>query len=324
MGTVTADLLVQGETPAELQGGDGFRDSNLVFTETPLSISMGGNDGNSAYVLAGLGTLTTLCGAVGKDLLGDALVNWLEGRGVDLTGLARSDAHATSTSTIIMRDAENQRVYHHLGATAQADFETMPQSLFATADALLVSSFPIMPRLRSGGFARALARVHEAGGITALDIGPAIGDSLALDELIPLLPTVDYFIANTHELISLTGAGAWQNAVGEILAAGARHVVIKQGAGGSAIWTSDERMHVPGFPVDANVSVGAGDSFNAGFLYALLQGRSLAEALQFGNAVAALVVSDPEGILNSPTQAQVETFLLPTELSERRDKITNG
>jgi sugar/nucleoside kinase (ribokinase family) len=309
IGTVTADLLVQSDTPLSNRGGDGFRSSNLVFTDAPLAITMGGNGGNSAYVLAGLGVPTALCGAVGQDILGDTLGKWLETKGVDLRGLTRSPTHATSTSTIIMTDAANQVVFHHLGSSAEASVEAIPDTLLAGADALLATSFPIMPRLRNGGFAQALARVREAGGITALDIGPAIGAPVTLDELTPLLPMVNYLIANTHELVSLTGAPDWSGAVGLVLAAGAQHVVIKQGELGASIWSATEQVHVPGFSVDANISVGAGDSFNVGLLYGLQQRWSHSESLRFGNAVAALVVASPQGVLGSPSLSQVKAFL---------------
>ena len=309
LGTVTADLLVQSDVPLTDLGGDGFRSSNLVFTGDPLAITMGGNGGNSAYVLAGLGVPTALGGAVGRDILGDTLVNWLEARGVDLTGLIRSSTHATSTSTIIMTDAASQVVFHHLGSTAEARVEAIPDALFDNAEALLATSFSIMPRLRAGGFARALARVHEAGGITALDVGPAIGEPVTLAELTPLLPTVNYLIANTHELASLTGADEWSQGADRVLASGAGHVVIKQGAKGASIRSGAKQIDEPAFTVEANISVGAGDSFNVGLLYGLQQGWSDRRALRFGNAVAALVVSSSRGVLDSPSLAQVEAFL---------------
>jgi sugar/nucleoside kinase (ribokinase family) len=260
-------------------------------------------------VLAGLGAETALCGAIGQDLLGDVLANWLQARQVNLAGLKRSASHATSSSTIIMSSASNQVVYHHLGATAQAQFEDMPNPLFSEAQVLLASSFSIMPKLRAGGFARALAQTYEAGGITALDIGPAIGQPVTLAEIRPLLPLVDYLMANTHELVSLTGAASWPEAVGQLLSAGARQVVIKQGEAGASIWTAAEQIMVPAFKVEANISVGAGDAFNVGLLYALQQQWSISQALRFGNAVAALVVASPQGIGTSPSLAQVEAFL---------------
>lgn len=309
IGTVTADILVFNNTPLSTLGGDGFRSSNLVFTEEPVNVTLGGNGGNSAYALAGLGVPVALGGAVGQDLLGEALVNWLEARQVNLAGLLRSDTHATSSSTILVSDAANQVVFHHLGSTAQIALDHMPATWFDEAAVLLASSYPILPRWRTGGFATALSRVHSNGGITALDIGPAIGEPVSLAELTPLLPVVDYLIGNTHELAALTGDNDWTKSVRQLLLSGAQQVVIKQGAQGAAVWTSQEQIHVPAFPVAAALSVGAGDAFNAGFLYGLHQGWSWTEALRFGHAVAALVVSNPQGVLGAPTLSQVQAFL---------------
>lgn len=309
IGTVTADLLVKSESAPNLSGEDGFRSSNLLFTDAPLHISMGGNGGNAAFVLAGLGAPTALAGAVGQDLLGDALVGWLAQRGVNLDGLHRSASHATSTSTIILSGAENQVVYHHLGSSSHAGYETIPPALLDATDVLLACSLPILARMRAGGFAQALGRVKAQGGVTALDIGPAIGPPVTLDELRPLLADVDFLLANTHELCALTGADRWEDVAEALLDAGAAQVVIKQGAAGASLWSRAERLHVPAFAVEANVSVGAGDAFNVGFLHAIRQGWDGERALAFGNGVAALVVASPRGILDAPSLEEVEAFL---------------
>ena len=309
VGSVTADLLVFSDAPLSHIGDNGFRADNLIFTDRPLSVLMGGNGGNSAYVLAGLGAQTTVCGAVGRDPLGETLVKWFIDRGVSLAGLHRSSTHATSTSTIIAAGADSQVVFHHLGATRQVTFEQMPANLFATAEALLCTSYPIMSGLRPDGFAKMLAITHKNGGITALDIGPAIGQLVTPAELIPMFPHLDYLIANTHELANLTGYPKCETAVQSLLTAGARNVVIKRGKTGASLRGQAGCADVPAFPVTANISVGAGDAFNVGFLYGLRQKLSPPETLRFANAVAALVVSNNQGVLGSPTLDQVEAFL---------------
>ncbi|RLT37522.1 MAG: carbohydrate kinase family protein [Chloroflexi bacterium] len=309
IGSVTADLLVQSDAPLPQLGDDGFRSSNLVFTQAPLRIVMGGNGGNTAYVLAGLGAPVALGGAVGQDLLGDALIGWLTERGVNLDGLTRSPTHATSTSTILMADAGSQVVFHHLGSTDQARYEEIPPALLAATDVFLATSFPLLTRMRAGGFGRILEAIHSRGGITALDVGPAIGEPVTLAELAPLLPTVAYLLGNTHEIAALTGTDDWGASVAQLLAAGARRVVVKQGEAGSSVWSATERIHVPAFPVTVNISVGAGDSFNAGFLYGVQQGWPLAEALRFGNGVAGLVVASDRGIFDAPSLAAVNALL---------------
>jgi sugar/nucleoside kinase (ribokinase family) len=309
IGSVTADLFIFDQEAFTNLGDDGFRASNLVFTEQPLTILMGGNGGNSAYVLAGLGVPTALCGMVGRDPLGDTLVRWMEDRNINLAGLQRSPVHATSTSTIIMLDAAHQVVFHHLGATAQVGFEQIPAGLLSQASVLLCSSVPLMTRLRAGSYTQALATTHQAGGITAVDIGPAIGKPVTLNELSPLFPHLDYLLANSHELAVLTDEQDWEAASAQLLSRGAQAIVIKQGKHGASLRAEGMRLDVPGFVVEAHISVGAGDSFNVGFLYGVQQGWPLTDAIRFANAVAALVVSSDRGVLGSPGLGDVERFL---------------
>jgi len=309
IGTTTADLLILSPEPLTNPGDEGFRSSNLIFTGAPLRFFMGGNGGNSAYVLAGLGVPTALCSSVGRDLWGNTLAAWLGARGVNLDGLTHSGTHATSTSVILMTDATNQVVFHHLGASAHIRPEDMPDDLIAEAGVLLATSFSLIPEMRAGGFVQALERTHSAGGITALDIGPAIGDPVTLDELRPLLPVIHYLIANEHEITGLTGTADWETAAAQLLNEGASNVVLKRGVEGASMRGTSANVDVPGFPVIANVSVGAGDAFNVGFLFGVEQGWPPGQSIRFGNAVAALVVTGNRGVMDSPTLEQVDAFL---------------
>ncbi len=308
IGTTTADLLVQTQGPPANLSGEGFQSRNLVFTDTPLRFLMGGNGGNSAYVLAGLGVPTALCSSVGRDPLGNTLVRWLEERGVNLEGLTQSNTHATSASVILMADANNQVVYHHLGATANIQLDDVPDHLLATAEVLLATSLPLIPAMRAGGFAHALARTHQAGGITALDIGPAIGDPLSLDEIIPLLPLTDYLIGNSHEISKLMGTDDWEPAATRLLDAGALNLVIKRGQEGASM-RGRVNVDIHGFAVETVVPVGAGDAFNVGFLFGVQQGWPPERAIRFGSAVAALLVTGKRGVMDAPNVQQVEAFL---------------
>ena len=84
---------------------------------------------------------------------------------------------------------------------------------------------------------------------------------------------------------------------------------MKRGEAGASIRGANGDVDVPGFRVGAKASVGAGDAFNAGFLYGVHQDWPPEQAIRFGNAVAALVVAGEQGVLDSPTLAQVEAFL---------------
>ena len=241
---------------------------------------------------------------------------WLREYGVDERALHVSDTAATSTSTIVMTDAHEQIVFHHAGANADLPAR-LPNALLREATVLLLGSYPILPTLRPNGFLHALCTARAHNALTAFDIGPAIGDPVSLRELTPLLPHVDFLIANEHELAACTALDDAALSAEHLLRAGARHVLVKRGARGSTLYAAGDggragdvrTIHAPAFPVAANFTAGAGDSFNSGFLYGMQQGWSLAEALRFGSATAALVVASPRGILGAPSLAQVEEFL---------------
>ena len=311
IGTTTADLLVRNARPSLETGADGFRSGNVVFTETPPRLLLGGNGGISAYVLAGLGAPTALVSAVGRDLFGHTLLAWLEDRGVDVEGVIRSDAHATSTSVILSSDAASQVAFHHLGATANVLMGGAHERVLAGADVLLASSYPLIPALRNGGLAEVFADTEASGGTTALDIGPAIGDRVTLRELASLVPQTHYLFGNTHEICQLTETDDWESAATDLLTAGARCVVVKRGGEGASLRSRAAGVDAPAFAVEANISVGAGDAFDAGFLWGVHRGLDAAQALRVGNAVAALVVSGERGVLDAPTWDRVDAFLRP-------------
>jgi sugar/nucleoside kinase (ribokinase family) len=235
--------------------------------------------------------------------------NWLAARAITLDGLVHDRGHATAFTTIVADRARNRLAFHHPGALAKFAYADIPQALLAAAEVLLVTSYTILPQLRSGGFAQALRGAQQRGAITAVDIGPAIGEPAQLRELALLLPDVDYLIANQHELAVCAGVDTMDEAASSLIKAGARCVIVKLGRDGAAIFGNGRRERIPAFDVHVHATIGAGDAFNAGFLYGVRAGRSLAEAARIGNAVAALVVSGERGILGSPSLEQVQAFL---------------
>src|SRR5829696_601156 len=96
IGTTTVDLYISGIDKMPRFEGDEFTASSLAFCSRPLTMTLGGNGANSAYVLASLGAPTALCSAAGRDLLGDTVAGWLQAKGVDLRGFVRSEQHSTA------------------------------------------------------------------------------------------------------------------------------------------------------------------------------------------------------------------------------------
>ena len=97
----------------------------------------------------------------------------------------------------------------------------------------------------------------------------------------------------------------------QLLQAGVGCVVIKCGAAGALVQQQQDKqpLSVPGFPVVTEGTVGAGDAFNAGLLYAVAQGQDVPAATRFANGVATLVLNAQQGVLGGPTLSDVHDFL---------------
>lgn len=310
IGTTTVDLFITGFGELPRFEHDEFSNVGLAWCDRPLTAAVGGNGANSAYVLAALGAHSALFSAVGDDLFGTTVYGWLSERGVDLRGLIRSPAHGSATTTAVM-DGKGRRIsFYYPGPLHDIQPGDLSPVLLAETTTLLITGPSLLPGLRWAGCNAALHAVHQRGGRTALDIGPALGEPVTLGELDPLLPLIDVLLANDYELGIFAGTDDLDAAVQRVVDAGARLLVLKHGKDGASAHLPDQSpLHVAGFPVEAANTVGAGDTFNAGLLYALDHGRPLDAALAFGCAAASIVVGRGKSVLGAPSLADIEARL---------------
>ncbi|MBK9126143.1 MAG: carbohydrate kinase family protein [Chloroflexi bacterium] len=310
IGTTTVDLFITGFGELPRFEHDEFSNIGLAWCDRPLTAAVGGNGANSAYVLAALGAHSALVSAVGADLFGTTVHGWLSERGVDLRGLIHSQAHGSATTTAVM-DGKGRRIsFYHPGPLHDMKPGDLSPVLLGETTTLLITGPSLLPGMRWAGYNAALHSVHGRGGRTALDIGPALGVPVTLDELTPLLPVIDVLLANDYELGIFAGTDDLDAAAQRAVDAGARLLVLKRGKeGASAYRPGQSPLHVAGFPVAATNTVGAGDTFNAGLLYALGHDRPLEAALAFGCAAASIVVERGKSVLGAPSPAEVEARL---------------
>ncbi|GAB4189115.1 MAG: carbohydrate kinase family protein [Roseiflexaceae bacterium] len=155
-----------------------------------------------------------------------------------------------------------------------------------------------------------VAAARRVGAQVYMDC-QCVSATLATPGLVEALRAVDVFAPNEREAIALTGAGSWQAAL-EQLAALTPLVVLKRGAAGAVARRQGEQAQAPALPVAVLDTTGAGDCFNAGFLYGYLRDRSLEESLRCGNICGGLSTTAFGGRA-VPTVEQLEALLKDTE-----------
>jgi sugar/nucleoside kinase (ribokinase family) len=175
-----------------------------------------------------------------------------------------------------------------------------------------MASLFILPRLRAHA-PETLARARAAGLATSLDTNwdP---QGRWLEDVRPCLPHLDLIFLNEDEARMVTGSATPEGAARCLLCAGARTAVIKLGPRGCAVYTNECEILSPAFDVDVKDTTGAGDCFVGGFLAALLDGASLAEAGRYANAVGALSVQHVGGASGIPDGVDVAEWMASATL----------
>lgn len=254
--------------------------------------------GSSAAILASnlaaLGARVSLAAKVGADATGRFLLDQLAERRVAAFGVRISEELATGITVVLgLPETGQKALLTYRGAMEHLREEEIPGSLLARARHLHVASYYMLPGLQPG-CVRLFQRAKAAGLTTSLDTNddPSENWDSGLAEL--LLHT-DIFFPNRREALSITRETDLCRA-GEKLAGQARLVALKADVEGARLFAEGRSAAVvPALPVDFVEATGAGDSFDAGFLFRYLSGAPLDDCLRFANACGALAVTEAGG-----------------------------
>ena len=162
-----------------------------------------------------------------------------------------------------------------LGAHALMDIETAlrhDDRVAACAEVVLCGTY-LLPRFGPAAALPYAKRLRGRGQVVAFDPSwdPAGWSESTRAGTLALLPEIDVYLPNEPELLHLTGKDCLDDAIA-IVAALAGELIVKRGADGALYVRGNERIAVPGFPVEAANTIGAGDVFDAAYLYARRSG----------------------------------------------------
>ncbi len=276
-----------------------------------LQLAPGGCAVNSASALARLGVPVRLIGRVGRDGLGDYLVRTLIERGLDVTGLAATDA-GTSASVVFVFDGGERSVLHAIGAMRTFSERDIDWSIAGRSRILFVAQFGLLGEF-DWTAASVLAEARARGMATAMDTVWDASGRLP-EKLAPCLALLDYFLPSYDEARQVTGLDEPSAIARALQARGVGTVAVKLGEAGCFVRDAEgTEARIPAFRVDAVDATGAGDAWCAGFLAALLDGESVAQAGRLGNAVAACCVTALGAYEGIRTRSDTLAFMAAAE-----------
>jgi sugar/nucleoside kinase (ribokinase family) len=301
------DLLVAGEINPDLI----LTDPNLEpqFGQAEILVKDAALTAGSSSVIfacgaARLGLRVSFIGVVGDDLFGAFMLNELKSRNVDITNIIVDENLITGFSVILNR-VKDRAILTHLGAINALHGEQVPDELLAQTRHLHVASFFLQTNLRPD-LIDLFQRAQALDLSTSLDTNWDPEEKWAgVDELLKLTTV---FLPNDREALALTGASTVEEAA-EIITSQASIVAVKLGADGGLAYDGESLFRVPIIPVDVLDTVGAGDTFDAGFIFGFLQGWPLERSLKLGVVCGSLSTRMAGGITGQPVLEEALRFL---------------
>jgi sugar/nucleoside kinase (ribokinase family) len=302
------DLLVIGELNIDLilSGGDlrpRFGQAEQLGEDAVLAL--GSSSAILACGVACLGMKVTFSGEVGVDEFGSFVLSQLEKRGVDNTQVSIAQDGKTGV-TVHLSLPHDRSMLTYPGTMATFSGARIPEDLIRQARHVHMSSYFLQPGVQPY-LASIFATARRAGATTSLDTGwdPSEVWESGLQEV---LPGVDIFLPNEREAMAIARAENCEQAVVK-LAETVPLVVVKRGEHGALAHQAGRDYAVPAFKVTPVETTGAGDNFNAGFLYARLKGLPLEDCLRWGAACGAIATLQPGGLDGQRPAAEVQAWM---------------
>ncbi|MEU8825653.1 carbohydrate kinase family protein [Streptomyces sp. NPDC048636] len=299
------DLLVVGDANPDVIIGP--LTAPLAFDQREQladrgTMTLGGSAAIAACGAARLGLRVAFAGRVGDDDAGHYVRDRLAARGVDVDALQIDGGLPTPLTVSVTRHDDRAIVTAPgtLPAVSEAD---VPERLLASARHVHAASFFLMPQL-AAGLPGLFRTAREAGATTSLDTNDDPSGRWDRSTLAGVLEQTDVLLPNAYEACRLAGTTIGAEHVAEAaraLAGRGRLVVVKNGASGALCHDGTVLHTTAGIRVEPYDTVGAGDSFDAGFLSAWLNGHPPASALGVAAVCGALSTRRPGGTDAQPT-----------------------
>jgi sugar/nucleoside kinase (ribokinase family) len=297
VGELNADLILTGEVAPQFGQAEKLVDD--------ATLTLGSSSAIFACGAARLGLRVAFIGKIGNDEFGRFVKGYLENLGVDTRGIVIDEQIKTGLSVILSR-GNDRAILTYSGSIAALRYEEISQTVLAQAHHLHLGSYFLLDALRPD-IPRLFDQAHTYGLSVSLDTNydPTETWNNGLTET---LTRTDIFIPNAAELLAITRSADMNSAL-EAIVKLTPLVAVKLGPAGAVARRGAATVWSESLSVAVVDTTGAGDSFDAGFIYGYLANWELARSLRLGCICGALSTRAAGGTAAQPTLAEVTTVL---------------
>lgn len=306
IGDANIDLVVEGcnELPAPGQE---------VFVNN-MTIHVGGGAALFSLAIAKLGLKVAFNGVLGDDGFGQLIKDQFSQYGIDTSYIRKS---SSNTGISIAINPENDRSFiTYAGSNAELSLKQLDM------DSVLLGRHVHLTCYKGSRnhalFLETVRKLKALNVTTSIDVGwDDTGEWYS--GIFELMKEVDVFFMNETEAIHYTGCATVEESL-RVLATHSNHIVLKLGSKGAVSSVVGQQSYRSSFAVRVVDTTGAGDSFNAGYIYAYLAGKPPEECLIYGNGCGAMSVSEYGGSTATTDVLLLENFITES-ISETIDTL---
>jgi sugar/nucleoside kinase (ribokinase family) len=298
IGELNVDMILKGLKSMPAPGRE------IIAQE--CSIVMGSSTAICACGISKLGLKTAFLGKLGRDRFGETVLEGLKSYNIDTRHVSIDEGINTGI-TVSLSDRTDRALITYLGSIDALELSDIDLGILRKTRHIHVGSFFLQSRLRPG-LARLFAEAKEMDVTTSLDAGwddTGVWDYGICD----VLKYTDIFLPNELEAMNITGRDNIEEAL-DILSGLCSTAVVKCGSKGAVAKRGDAAAGKAAYKVSPVDTTGAGDSFNAGFIYAFLKGKGLEDCLSYGNACGAISVMNIGGASACASLDAVENLIM--------------
>ena len=296
-GELNLDLILYGlprEMPTERE-----------LLATDFRATLGSSSGIVAHNVAALGGRVSFSTLIGSDDFGRIALERLSEAGVDVSHTRRHGTISTGI-TLLLPHGDRRHILTFPGTIAELRVADLDFDFLTQSHHFHLSSLYLQRGLHAG-LSDLLYRLKQAGLTLSLDTNDDPEDRWGAP-LAEVLPLVDIFMPNEDEICRMTNCTDLDSAI-RALSTAPPVIVVKRGSRGARVYAEGKGTDIAPLSLVTVDTVGAGDSFDAGFLRAYLSGKDIITCAKAGNITGALSTQAAGGTESFRNEIQRETFL---------------